>query len=231
MILQALNDYYDRKSENDDDRLAPFGFELKEIPFVIEISATGELIEIHDTREGDGKNKAAKSYLVPQGVKKTSGVASNLLWDNLEYVLGVDTRDKAERVKEQHATFVSRITALSEEVQNDVGIKAVLVFLEGLNLAELELRPLWGEIKESNPNITFRLHGETGLICQRPAVVAEVKKNVSAGDEAVSHLCLVSGKPDEMERLHTSIKGVWGAQSSGANIVSFNLDEIGRAHV
>jgi CRISPR-associated protein Csd1 len=24
-------------------------------------------------------------------------------------------------------------------------------------------------------------------------------------------------------RLHTAIKGVWGAQSSGANIVSFNL--------
>ncbi len=224
MILQALNDYYDRKSEDDDDRLAPFGFELKEIPFVIEINATGELVEIHDTREGQGKSKTAKSYLVPQGVKRASNIAANLLWDNLEYALGVDTRGKPERVVEQHAAFISRLNELSNDVQNDVGIKAVLVFLEGLNLAELELRPLWGEIKESNPNMSFRLHGETALICQRPVVVAEVKKNVSAGDEAVSHLCLVSGKPDEMERLHTTIKGVWGAQSSGANIVSFNLN-------
>lgn len=224
MILQALNDYYDRKSQDDDDRLAPFGFELKQIPFVIEISATGDLIEIHDTREGDGKSKTAKSYLVPQGVKRASNISANLLWDNLEYALGVDTRGKPERVVEQHAAFISRLNELSNDVQNDAGIKAVFAFLKGLNLAELELRPLWGEIKESNPNITFRLHGEIGLICQRPAVVAEVKKNARAGDEAVSHLCLVSGKPDEMERLHTSIKGVRGAQSSGANIVSFNLD-------
>ena len=27
-----------------------------------------------------------------------------------------------------------------------------------------------------------------------------------------------------VERLHSSIKGVWGAQSSGADIVSFNLE-------
>jgi CRISPR-associated protein Csd1 len=37
-------------------------------------------------------------------------------------------------------------------------------------------------------------------------------------------ICLVSGNPDTPARLHTPIKGVWGAQSSGANIVSFNLD-------
>jgi CRISPR-associated protein Csd1 len=36
--------------------------------------------------------------------------------------------------------------------------------------------------------------------------------------------CLVTGKLDEPVRLHTAIKGVRGAQSSGANIVSFNLD-------
>ena len=36
--------------------------------------------------------------------------------------------------------------------------------------------------------------------------------------------CLVTGEPAEIERLHSAIKGVWGAQTSGANIVSFNLD-------
>ena len=35
---------------------------------------------------------------------------------------------------------------------------------------------------------------------------------------------LVSGKEDVIERLHPSVKGVWGAQSSGASVVSFNLD-------
>jgi CRISPR-associated protein Csd1 len=35
---------------------------------------------------------------------------------------------------------------------------------------------------------------------------------------------LVTGEADEIERLHPAIKGVWGSQLSGANIVSFNLD-------
>jgi CRISPR-associated protein Csd1 len=34
----------------------------------------------------------------------------------------------------------------------------------------------------------------------------------------------VSGEAAVIERLHPAIKGVWGAQTSGANIVSFNLD-------
>ncbi|MCB1720091.1 MAG: type I-C CRISPR-associated protein Cas8c/Csd1, partial [Candidatus Competibacteraceae bacterium] len=37
-------------------------------------------------------------------------------------------------------------------------------------------------------------------------------------------ICLVTGAPGPVARLHPSIKGVWGAQSSGASLVSFNLD-------
>jgi len=36
--------------------------------------------------------------------------------------------------------------------------------------------------------------------------------------------CIVSGTNDEQERLHATIKGVWGARTSGANIVSYNRD-------
>ena len=43
-------------------------------------------------------------------------------------------------------------------------------------------------------------------------------------DDADSQVCLITGNKDVSSRLHTAIKGVWGAQSSGANIVSFNLD-------
>lgn len=40
--------------------------------------------------------------------------------------------------------------------------------------------------------------------------------------DAEKSVCLVTGERDEVERLHPAIKGVWGAQTSGANIVSFN---------
>ncbi|WP_419630232.1 type I-C CRISPR-associated protein Cas8c/Csd1, partial [Thiolapillus sp.] len=53
----------------------------KEIPFIIEIDADGCLVQIEDTRSGEGRKKQARPFLVPQGVKKTSGIASNLLWD------------------------------------------------------------------------------------------------------------------------------------------------------
>lgn len=86
MILQALNELYERKRSDPDParRLPPFGFEEKQIPFVIEIDATGRLVQIKDTRETVGKRKVGRTFLVPQGVKKTSGVAANLLWDTAE---------------------------------------------------------------------------------------------------------------------------------------------------
>jgi CRISPR-associated protein Csd1 len=36
--------------------------------------------------------------------------------------------------------------------------------------------------------------------------------------------CLVTGERSPIARLHPAIKGVWGAQPSGASIVSFNLN-------
>ena len=89
MILQALVDYYDRKATDPDSALAPGGLEWKEIPFILELNADGTLVQIVDTREFQGKKLIAKRFLVPQAVKKTSGVAANLFWDTAEYVLGL----------------------------------------------------------------------------------------------------------------------------------------------
>jgi len=222
MILHALYDYYQRKSTDPDAHMAPPGFEWKEIPFVIEIDAQGNPVQIEDTREGDGKKRRAHAYLVPQGAKKTSGVAANLFWDNAEYVLGVDTKGKPERVVEQHQAFVARIELLPASALSDGGVQAVLRFLKRADLNALSHYAVWQEIVETNPNLTFRLHDDTGLVCQRPAVVAGMKAEI--GDGNADGFCLVTGENDEIERLHTAIKGVWDAQTSGANIVSFNLD-------
>lgn len=225
MILQSLNDFYIRKCNATDpkDRLPEFGVELKEIPFVIAITKNGEFVELIDARRQDGKRKVGKKELVPQGVKKTSGVAANLLWDTLEYTLGVDTRGKPERVAEQHAAFIERINGLPAEVFQNEGIQAVLKFLENNPIEKLECHSLWPEIVESNPIITFKIKGELGLICQAPEIIrAVVSTDDSDTEEARVATCLITGKKAAVQRLHTSIKGVWGAQTAGANIVSFN---------
>jgi CRISPR-associated protein Csd1 len=223
MILQALTDYYRRKCDDPDpaQRLPVFGLEQKEIPFILEINAEGELLQLRDTRELKGKKKVARVFRVPMGIKKTSGVAANLLWDTLEYVLGVDTKGKPERVAEQHAAFRARIAALPGAVRQDAGIQAVLRFLDRVDVPQLERQPAWADALESNAVMSFRLQGDMDLVCQRPAVV-HAALNATTDDDAPQAMCLVTGEQAPVERLHASIKGVWGAQTSGANIVSFN---------
>ena len=223
MILQALTDYYRRKCDDPDpaQRLPAFGLEQKEIPFILEINAEGELLQLRDTRELHGKKKVARIYRVPMGIKKTSGVAANLLWDTLEYVLGVDTKGKPERVAEQHAAFRARMAALPEAARQDAGIQAVNRFLDRMDLAQLERQPAWADALESNAVMSFRLQGDMDLVCQRPAVV-HAALDTTTDDDAPQAMCLVTGEQAPVERLHASIKGVWGAQTSGANIVSFN---------
>lgn len=236
MILQALDTYYRRKQADPDParRLPAEGLEDKEIPFIAVIEADGVLFDLIDTRHVEGKKKIGQRFLVPQGVKKTSGVVANLLWDNAEYVLGVPDGKKLEdsekknktneyrvRLLEMRAAFRARIAALPGTVQEDVGVKAVLAFLDGLEWPALERFPCFAEIKSSNPVLSFQLRGDLGLICQREPVVSAV---CDADESAPDGVCLVRGEAAAVERLHPAIKGVWGAQTSGANIVSFNLD-------
>jgi len=223
MILQALDAYYRRKQADPDParRLPAFGLEDKEIPFVLEITIDGKLLNLVDTRSAVGKKKIGQRFLVPQGVKKTSGVAANLLWDTAEYVLGIDTRGNPGRVAEQHAAFRARIEALPEDVRQDDGILAVLAFLDTFRLESLATFPALADIQASNPVISFRLHGDVELVCQRPTVVAATAHQT---EDAPDGVCLVSGAPAAIERLHPAIKGVWDKPGAtvNKNIVSIN---------
>ena len=236
MILKSLSDYYRRKCDDPDpaQHLPLFGLEQKEIPFILEITAEGELLQLRDTRELQGKKKVGRFFKVPMGIKKTSGVAANLLWDNAEYVLGVPVAKKLEenqkkgkegeyreRLQQMQAMFLARIQSLSATALEDAGIIAVLKFLQSAHTESLQRQPGWADVLASNPVLTFRLHGDLDLVCQRPAVV-QAALSAAGADDAPQAMCLVTGEHAPVERLHASIKGVWGAQTSGANIVSFN---------
>lgn len=250
MILQALSDYYCRKMADPDPtrRLPTFGSEEKEIPFILELTRDGRLASIKDTRSGDGRKKVAARYRVPKGTKKTSGIAANLLWDNAEYVLGVpdvkkltDANQKGkadeyiQRLTDMQAAFRDRIAKLPAVALDDDGVRAVLAFMDGTPREAAEAQSAWVEIAASNPVLTFRLAEDSAdLVCQRPnvATLAMAGESIDLGSGDIGGeyatsargMCLISGNTGTTERLHTSIKGVWGAQTSGANIVSFNLD-------
>ena len=223
MILQELVRYYDRKALDPDpaQRLPSAGLEDKEIPFLIELAADGRVLQLIDTRELAGKKLRARSFLVPLGEKKTSGIKANLLWDSAAYVVGLDTGRKNNGDTSPTAAFRARIEALPDAARADTGVRAVLAALDQADWSVLQAHPAWADISEANLVMTFRLAGDVDLVCQRPAVIAAVEAPTSPGDER-QLACLIDGVPAPVQRLHASIKGVWGAQSSGANIVSFN---------
>jgi CRISPR-associated protein Csd1 len=223
MILQALKEYYDRKAADPDSQIAPPGFEWKEIPFILVLSPEGKPVSLDSTYEGTGRDRRAKRYLVPQAEKRASGIAANLLWDNPEYALGAATTGKPERVSKRHSAFKKRVEDLG--ATTDRGLIAVRRFLDETDKAFL-LKPFgdsWTQLLKEGAYLSFKLAGETGLVAESPAVRAAIQSATSdsTGDKGV---CLITGEQDSIERLHAAIKGVWGAQPSGANIVSFNLD-------
>lgn len=80
------------------------------------------------------------------------------------------------------------------------------------------------EMKDQN--IIFALESErTSDICihDRP-VARSLWARISAEGEKHRAICLITGEHAPLAKLHPSIKGVWGAQSSGASIVAFNQE-------
>lgn len=223
MILQALSEYYQRKSTDPKTALAPYGFEEKPIPFLVVINREGKFIQFEDTREMQGKKAVSHSFIVAQAIKKTSRVAANVLWDPADYVLGVDNKDNPERTTRQFNAFRQEILNKLAIAENDEGLHAVLLFLESIADQNFERDAHWSEIVETNPVLTFRLVSDTCIVFNRTSVMSAYRSTLRQSTNA-RHVCLVTGENDEIAILHPSIKGVWGAQSSGASLVSFNKD-------
>lgn len=228
MILQALSHYYQRVTA-DELGVAAEGFQKQPIPYLIVLNETGRFSDLQDTRTGEGKKKIAREFIVPKAIKKTSGIAANLLWDVSAYVFGIpkpdakkDEADQKKRAIEQHQEFLKKIKNAFPDTDIDPGIKAVITFLENKSFDSVYGHPSWKEISESGLLLSFQLEGDTCLVCERPAVVSAIQ-NMTQEESRGKRICLVTGRQDIPAILHTAIKGVWGAQTSGANIVSFNL--------
>ena len=232
MILQALADFDRRQRATPGETPAPDGFSKEKISFALVIGRDGRLVDAIDLRQRDEKSKKLVPDLrdVPQPLKRTSGVAANLFWDKASYVLGLTAPDskaseaerakRAKRTAAEHATFVEAHLRLLKDVE-DEALSAFRAFLQTWRPdAEHELVVRNPDLLEGN--LVFSIEGSNGWLHERPAVLALLGRR-GGGDEAGA-LCLVSGETAPIARLHPSIKGVWGAQTAGASIVSFNID-------
>ena len=216
-ILASLARAYERLPD-----APPFGFSSEKIGFVISLNADGSVANVSDLRAGEGKKKTARQMLVPQPVKRTAGISPNTFWDKTSYVLGV-TAGEGKRTAEEHAAFVQRHLDMLAGA-DDAGLLALRQFLRQWTPDQFAA-PLWPDDMKDQ-NVVFALESERrtdGMLHDRPAAKA-LWARVSAEGDSAARICLVTGEPGPVARLHPSIKGVWGAQSSGAALVSFNLD-------
>ena len=229
-VLHALAGRYDRLVAVGKAPVPGFG--PAQIAFAVVLDLDGVVVAVDDLRVGDTeKKKRPRVFEAPQPPKRTVAVASGAFWDKTSYVFGrtaadpklpPEKRAKADaRTAQEHAAFKARHAAMIGG-DSDPGLLALLHFLkrwgpehyDALRHADIML----------DQNVAFRLHGERGFIHDRPAARAVFQAAAAVGGSAPEGTCLVTGRVGPIARLHPSIKGVPGAQSSGAALVSFNLD-------
>lgn len=230
MILLALKEYYDRKAV--EGLIAQDGWIKGGIDFLIELDYDGNPQNIVDLREAVGKKRIPHPFDVPnignQALKHSnSGKDANLLWDNAAFVFGLGDKGNIR--------LQSMIEAIDQWISNtsDLGVNAVRIFLlKGLenrgHFDQVLNHPEYGELlKEGNVKVSFRvLQTDYKLVFNSPIVVNALKRVSSHEDvNSVVGTCLVTGERNvAIEVTHPVTKGVWGAQSAGACIVSFNKD-------
>jgi len=223
MILTALNDYYERLLARGTPELAPPGYSTEKIGYVLVLSGEGEPLEVYANTTQSSKKTVAATMAVPASFKRPGTTPRPFfLWDKTSYLFGVE-REGKDGILESPKTFAAcrefheRALAASD----DPGLLAVLRFLRNWSPERFSQPPF--DTTMLDANFVFRLEGtEKEFIHNRPA--ARAAWMAMQGTGAAAGLCLVTGQHLPLARLHPAIKGVNGAQSSGASIVSFNLD-------
>ena len=225
MILQALTRYYeDLLAEG---KISRPGWVTAKVSYGLVLDEEGRLLQVVPLlTEVEKKNKKAlvsREMEVPAPVKRTAGVAANFLCDNSSYLLGADSKGKPERTADCFAAAKELHLKLLAEADSPAA-RAVKGFFESWDPQTASAHPAlsedWEEILKGG-NLIFWFRGEE--VTKDFAVREAWQRQYAAGDNgADEEICLVTGKRGPVARLHPSIKGVVGAQSSGASLVSFN---------
>lgn len=218
MILQALSEYYEHLLRECPNDVAPPGWCPRQVSFVLDLSQDGELINIIPA-----DNKYGMKRMVPEQVKRTVGIASNLLCDNASYLLGIDAKGKPERAKLCFEAARERHSEALSSVESPTA-RAVCQFFEKWNSSVAANCPVVAREYDAltgGGNCIFSVLGQE-VLKDHAIEAALASAEIQPNENAVLMTCLVTGKQEPIARLHPAIKGVAGAQSMGASLVGFN---------
>ena len=224
MILQSLVKQYDALAEK--GKIAKVGWSVAKVSYALVLDDTGQLVNIisRKTESEDHKKMLPAMLYVPEQVKKTSGVASNFMCENSSYFLGYDMKNKPDKAqkcfeaaRELHHQILDHIS--SKEAQK------VLSYFDTWDVKSAGTNEyIIPILKDIEKGVNFIFEDEDGhsLHNNLQIVSAWDQYRQSKGSDAIMGRCLLTGELAPIAILHPSIKGIRGAQSSGASLVSFN---------
>jgi CRISPR-associated protein Csd1 len=224
-MIRELVAYYDRLAAGEAPDLPLMGYSRQKISFCIVLKPDGSLSSFEPVEVQEGKRTFAKVMTVP-GQSKPPGKGFNpgFLWDNLAYMLGFKPDDaKPERTAQSFEAFRKRHLELEDQIDDPV-YTAFCKFLRAWKPSDAAQYPILAKLSAGFGVV--KLAGATQYLHERPAVRAwwEANGGAAAGDREITAPSLTDGRPHPIARLHEpKIKGVVGAQSIGATLVSFNL--------
>ena len=224
MILQALVRHYENLAAQ--EKVSREGWCQAKVSYGINLSREGEITGIislkQEKERGKKKVLVPAPRMVPEMVTRSSGVSANFLCDNSKYLLGIDAQGTGGRILECFQAARKRHLELLEGAESDMA-RAVRLFFEKWEPQRAEecsaVKENWEDITDGG-NLIFCMGMEEA---QADSAVQEAWEKARGGlGDGPEGICLVTGKRSEISRIHRTIKGVPGAQSSGAALVSFN---------
>ena len=254
MIIQSLCRYYDILAKDENANIPKLGYSSAKVSFALVISPDGALSYIIDLRSDDKKQKPKdmevpiqKSrssgvfpYFVCENAKYVFGV-EKVKKSEFEKKFSLNSKNSTDyyKILEENDKEVTLVHQRSRECfeafktlhhsildgLNDQEVRGFLSFLDGWNPEEFLENPKTREYKDdilAGGNCVFECNGN--FLHEKSAVrnAWETYSQNETGNTFAQ--CLISGKVEPVAKIHQKIKGVVGAQSAGASIVSFNND-------
>ena len=210
-ILSALAKAYDRLPN-----APPFGYSAQGILYCLVIDHTGRVVGDPVSLASDEKGKPIPRVMnVPYfGGRSGSNPPPYFLWDNSAYVLGktakgFDAEKRFSAFKEYHLSILKDAESLA--------LKGFVRFLEMWDSSQFQILNFPDQILDRN--IVFRLVDEKKFIHEGDE--AKTKwNNFYEPDVIGERICLISGEPQQIARLHPPI----ATFDNPARIVSFDRD-------
>lgn len=224
MILQALVRHYENLAAQ--GKVSREGWCQAKVSYGINLSREGRITGIISLKQEEERGKKTVIVpdirTVPEMVTRSSGVSANFLCDNSKYFLGIDAQGSGTRIQECFQAARKRHLELLHGVEGEMA-QAVRLFFENWNPQEAAdcgpVKENWEDVTDGG-NLIFCMGIEEAQ--DDPMIQEAWEQARSESGEGPEGICLVTDKRSEISRIHRTIKGVPGAQSSGAALVSFN---------